>query len=149
MKFKERIYQQFHAALKDKVDSIKRSLVELKETGANETKSTAGDKHETALAMLQIEQENKRKQLKDAEELLLQFQKINPDIQSGPVMKGSLVKTSRGLFLVSAAAGKIELDGMTIIAVSALSPLGNKLMGLCAGASIEVNGIGYDIENIE
>jgi hypothetical protein len=42
---------------------LQQVLADLKESGANETKSTAGDKHETALAMLQIEQANTRGQL--------------------------------------------------------------------------------------
>ncbi len=45
---------------------LQQRLNDLKESGANETKSTAGDKHETALAMVQIEQANIRKQLEEA-----------------------------------------------------------------------------------
>ena len=63
MTFKERVYQQFLQLIKDKILSLETILNDLNESAKNETKSTAGDKHETALAMLQIEQENTRKKI--------------------------------------------------------------------------------------
>jgi hypothetical protein len=52
-------------------------LNELNDSAKNETKSTAGDKHETALAMLQIEQENTRNKLKEIKEQKLQLDRID------------------------------------------------------------------------
>jgi hypothetical protein len=46
------------------VAAVQKVLADLHHSASNETKSTAGDKHETALAMLQLEQENKRQQLR-------------------------------------------------------------------------------------
>ncbi|HRD58863.1 MAG TPA: hypothetical protein PK504_12485, partial [Ferruginibacter sp.] len=66
---KQKVYSHFANLLSQKMNELQNVLVELKETSSNETKSTAGDKHETALAMLQIEQANKRNQL---EQLMLQ-----------------------------------------------------------------------------
>lgn len=66
---KQKVYSHFANLLTQKMNELQNVLVELKETGSNETKSTAGDKYETALAMLQIEQANKRNQL---EQLMLQ-----------------------------------------------------------------------------
>ena len=53
-------------------------LADLKESGTNETKSTAGDKHETALAMLQIEQANINAQLSDALDKKAVLKKLIP-----------------------------------------------------------------------
>ncbi|MEO7835677.1 MAG: hypothetical protein ABIR50_10180, partial [Ginsengibacter sp.] len=66
MKLKQKIYNHYLNLINDKVVMLQKTLAELKESGTNETKSTAGDKHETALAMLQIEQANVCGQLQDA-----------------------------------------------------------------------------------
>ena len=64
MDFKQRVYEQCRQRIDEKISLLSHMLEELKESSSNETKSTAGDKHETALAMLQIEQENTGRQLK-------------------------------------------------------------------------------------
>ncbi|GAB2811684.1 hypothetical protein [Ferruginibacter profundus] len=148
MTLKQKIYDHYVQVIEDKVQLLQQVLADLKESGANETKSTAGDKHETALAMLQIEQANNREQL---EKLLLQkaaIGKINPAIVANIIVNGSLVKTNRGFLFVSIAAGKAVIDGNTVIALSPQSPLGMQLMGLQAGDKAEVNGNEYVIENI-
>ena len=118
-------------------------------SAANETKSTAGDKHETALAMLQIEQENTARQLR---ELLLQkltLDKIDPVISPITITIGSLVKTNKGYFYVSISLGKILVENLPIVAISAQSPLGRKLIGAKQFASIILNGNEFLIEGIE
>ena len=128
---------------------LQQVLADLKESGSNETKSTAGDKHETALAMLQIEQANTRGQL---QEVLLQksaLEKINPAISASVIVNGSLIKTDKGYFFMSIAAGKIEIDNYSIIALSPQSPLGKKMMGLHQSDIVEMNGITYIIEGVE
>ncbi|MBK7589408.1 MAG: hypothetical protein IPI22_14305 [Bacteroidetes bacterium] len=56
MTFKQKIFQEFLKQIEANIASYQYTLNELKHSMANETKSTAGDKHETALSMLQIEQ---------------------------------------------------------------------------------------------
>lgn len=128
---------------------LQKLLNDLKESGANETKSTAGDKHETALAMLQIEQANTRGQM---QEVLLQkaaLEKINPALSAQMIVNGSLIKTNRGYLFMSTALGKAIVEDFTVIALSPQSPLGQKLMGLKAGATAGINDIEYVIESIE
>jgi hypothetical protein len=54
MNWKETIYHTFLEKLNQQIDSFQFQLDELSESVLNETKSTAGDKHETALSMLQL-----------------------------------------------------------------------------------------------
>ena len=148
MLLKQKVYNHYQQVLKDKISALQAVLNDLKESGANETKSTAGDKHETALAMLQIEQANKRAQM---DELLAQkavMNKIDPTIQAAQVVIGSLVKTTGQYFLVSAALGKALVDGKNIIALSAQSPLGKILLGLKKGATASFNQTQFVIEEI-
>lgn len=66
MSFKEKVYQQYLQLVNDKIVSLQKILNELSDSAKNETKSTAGDKHETALAMLQQEQQNTSIKLSEA-----------------------------------------------------------------------------------
>ena len=129
--------------------ALQNVLADLKESGTNETKSTAGDKHETALAMLQIEQANIRAQLKEVQEQKAVLENINPSLSPALIVNGSLVNTDKGYLFLSTALGKATIDGITVIALSQHSPLGIQLMGLREGETTAINGNHYLIENIE
>jgi hypothetical protein len=149
MTLKQKIFDHYLLVVNEKVNLLQQVLNDLKESGANETKSTAGDKHETALAMLQIEQANKRTQL---QELLYQqaaLLKINPVLFASIIVNGSLVKTNRGYFFMSIALGKAVIEDKPVIALSPQSPLGQKLMGLKTGDTTAMNNTVYTIEKIE
>ena len=148
MQFKQKVYEHYRELLEDKILSLQKVLDDLKESGANETKSTAGDKHETALAMVQIEQANKRAQM---EQLLAQkavLNKIDPSIQSIQVVNGSLVKTQQQYFFISVALGKAIVGEKNIVALSAQSPLGKILMGLKKGNTASFNQTHFLIQEI-
>lgn len=148
MKFKQKVYQGYISSVDDKINALQHTLRELSESAKNETKSTAGDKHETALAMLQIEQENTRMKLQEASEQKWQLERINIELITPQITKGSLVKTIKGYFFMSIALGKITIEDITIIAISPQSPLGLKLMGLKEKDTAEINGIHYTVEDI-
>ncbi|MEN9522415.1 MAG: hypothetical protein RL065_792 [Bacteroidota bacterium] len=149
MKLKQKIYLVFIKMAKSKVQLLENRLNDLKESGANETKSTAGDKHETALAMVQIEQANIREQFNEALKQLNLLEKINIEIQSDKIINGSLVKTNKGYFFISIALGKAIVEENLVMALSSNSPLGMKLIGLKIGEQVEVNGNKYLIEAME
>lgn len=149
MNLKQKIYNHFFDVINDKVAMLQNVLADLKESGSNETKSTAGDKHETALAMLQIEQANIRGQLQEALIKKSALEKINPNASAQIIVNGSLIKTNRGYLWMSIALGKAEIENITVIALSPQSPLGQKLMGLKTGDVAAINNIEYIIESIE
>lgn len=149
MTLKQKIYNHYQAVINDKIRVLQKTLDDLKESGKNETKSTAGDKHETALAMLQIEQANTRQQLKEMIAQKDTLQKINPTITASIVLQGSLIKTNKGYLFMSVALGKAVVDGVAVIALSAQSPLGAKLMGLTVAGVATVNNNNYVVEGIE
>ena len=142
---KESIYRDFLQLARDKVAGLQRTLADLRESASNETKSTAGDKHETALAMLQIEQANVLRQLGEARDVLAVLEKLDYEQPGEVVGKGSLVTTDRGIFFLAAAVGKIN----TIISISPESPLGKVLIGKGVGSTVEVNKLNYRILFVE
>ena len=149
MKRKEKIHGHCLSLINDKISLLQQVLADLKESAGNETKSTAGDKHETALAMLQIEQANTRGQLEDVLQKKAALEKINPVSSAKQIVNGSLVKTNRGYLYISIALGKITTAGIDFIALSSQSPLGEKMIGLIVGDTVEMNGNFYIIEVIE
>ena len=146
---KEKIHGHCLNLINDKISLLQQVLADLKESAGNETKSTAGDKHETALAMLQIEQANTRGQLEDVLQKKAALEKINPVSSAEQIVNGSLVKTNRGYLYLSVALGKINTDGIDVIALSPQSPLGEKMIGLIVGDTVKMNGNFYIIEVIE
>jgi len=148
MTFKERIYESYLQMIESKIRLFQNNLDELKESSTNETKSSAGDKYETALAMIHIEQENTNQQLKEALKQKILFSKIDPAVTTEKFINGSLIKTNKGYFFLSLALGKTIVDGISVIALSPYSPLGQKLVGLRENDSVQMNGIHYIIENV-
>ena len=132
-----------------RITDVQKTLDDLRESIVNETKSTAGDKYETARAMLQIEQENVTKQMTELLEQKTQLEKLSMIDASDTVIKGSLVKTDRGHLFISIALGKIKVSDQTVVALSPQSPLGKQLMGLRTGENAMMNGVKYAVEGIE
>lgn len=149
MTLKQKIYNHYLHLIDEKVNMLQQVLADLKEIGANETKSTAGDKHETALAMLQIEQANTRAQLQEMLAQKAALEKINPMLAATMIVNGSLIKTNRGYLFMSIALGKAVIDNNAVFALSPQSPLGQKLIGLKAGDAAVINNVEYVIERIK
>lgn len=149
MTFKEKILQLYKQKVDEKISLLKKSYDELSESAANETKSTAGDKHETALAMLQIEQENTGRQLKESINQKSILEKIDPTLHTEETVRGSMVITNNGIFFMSIGLGKILVDDKTVIALSPESPLGIQLMHKKPGDAFHFNETNYTIESVE
>lgn len=148
MSFKQKVYEAFDQSLADKIAGLQSQLNDLKESAANETKSTAGDKYETALAMLQMEQDNLRRQLQEMMELQSQLRSAGREASSAEIKRGSLIKTNKGWLLLSVAAGKIMVDSTGITSLSPSSPLGKLLMGKSAGDTVLMNTVDYKIQEL-
>ncbi len=148
LSFKQKVYDRFSEVISNKVFSLQKTLQDLIESTRNETKSSAGDKYETARAMLQIEQDNVKKQLQHAFEQKAVYEKIDFNTGTEIIKKGSLVTTDKGYFLLSTSLGTIKVDGFLVIAISPQSPLGSKLIGLKISEQAFVNGITYTILSI-
>lgn len=145
---KQAVHQQCLLLLRKKQQELQAALKGLTESAANETKSTAGDKHETALAMLQIEQENTSRQLNHLLTQISILEAFDVSKHHTIISNGSLVSTNKGLFYVAVALGKIMVEETPVFILSLQSPLGNKLSGLQQGNNTELNGMKYTIEQV-
>lgn len=90
--------------------------------------------------MAQLEIEKNTKQLVEALHLKQIMEKVSLTKTETMVQLGSLVLTDSGRYYLSIAAGKLQHEEIDYFAVSLSSPIGNKLLGLSAGNTIEMNG---------
>jgi hypothetical protein len=148
MTFKQKIYQQYHQLVQDRIDVFKDMIVALTEDSKNDAKGSAGDKHETALSMMHIEQEKFNTKLKEVLTQKAVLDKIDASIVAETIVLGSLVKANGIYLYLSLALPKISVDGINVIALSPQSPLGNKLMGNQVAFTFEINTTTYIIEEI-
>ena len=148
MNLKEEVSNKCREMLDEKIASLKKILLDLQQSAANETKSTAGDKHETALAMLQIEQENTSRQLQVLLGQRLQLTQIDLSKKANIIGKGSLIYTNRGLIFIAIGLGKVQMDKTICLVISPTSPLGILLLTKKVSDTVQCNGIDYQIDQI-
>ncbi|MBA3665746.1 MAG: hypothetical protein H0W61_16305 [Bacteroidetes bacterium] len=149
MSTKELIYLKCVEIIESKISELREAQAAISEAAGNESKSTAGDKHETGRAMLQLEQEKLGNQLKELQEQEAELKKINPAHKMVKAAKGALVDTDKGFLFLSIGLGKIKTKEITAYALSLQSPLGAKLAGAKAKDKIEMNGVVYLIKEIQ
>lgn len=123
-------------------------IADLTEDAKNDAKGSAGDKHETALSMMHLEQEKLNQKLKEFLDTKSIFDSIDFEKTHSKVMVGSLVFANDIYFLVSVSLPKVELDGKTIFAVSPQAPLAQMLLGSVLNDEISVNNVSYTIKSI-
>ncbi|WP_177735805.1 MULTISPECIES: hypothetical protein [Flavobacterium] len=148
MTFKQKILQHHIVLLQDKIDVFRDMISGLAEDAQNDAKGSAGDKHETALSMMHLEQEKLSAKLKEAISQKAILEKIDGTLVTAKITVGSLIKANGMYLFMSAALPKITIDGTTVIALSPQSPLGNKLMGGTVGETFEINTSRYTIESV-
>jgi hypothetical protein len=149
MTFKQKIHQHYLQLVQDRIDVFKDMIAALTEDSKNDAKGSAGDKHETALSMMHIEQEKLNHKLREVLAQKSVLDKIDSTTISTTIIVGSLVKANGIYLYLSVALPKISVTGINVIALSPQSPLGNMLMGNSAGFSFEINGTKYLIEGLE
>ena len=149
MTFKQKIHAHYLQLVQDRIDVFKDMIVALTEDSKNDAKGSAGDKHETALSMMHIEQEKLNRKLREVLDQKTVLDKIDATAIAKTIIVGSLVKANGIYLYLSVALPKINVEGINIIALSPQSPLGSKLMGNSIGFTFEINGTKYLIETIE
>ncbi len=148
MTFKQKIQAHYLQLVQDRIDVFRDMIAALTEDSKNDAKGSAGDKHETALSMMHIEQEKLNTKLKEVLTQKAVLDKIDSLFVAETIILGSLVKANGIYLYLSLALPKINIDGINVIALSPQSPLGNKLMGNNVGFTFEINGTKYAIEEI-
>jgi transcription elongation GreA/GreB family factor len=148
MTFKQKIKQQHLVLLQDKIDVYQDMISGLSKDAQNDAKGSAGDKHETALSMMHLEQEKLTNKLKETIFLKEILEKIDDSKNSATITIGSYVKVNSMQLFISAALPKISIEDVTVLSVSPQSPLGSQLMGKKQGDIVVVNENSFTIHQV-
>ncbi len=113
----------------------------------SESKSSAGDKHETGRAMAQLEMEKLGGQYESARKLLLIANRLNYRKNQNTIAAGSLVLTDNFIYYISIGLGKVDFkfDEKEIYTISPASPLAQNILGLQKGNFYSLAGKKFQI----
>ncbi len=137
---KQLLLTAIRANLNQRKAAINQRLGDIMAGLQNETKSTAGDKHETGRAMLQIERENLGRQLAVVEQQELTIQRIAATKKLERAALGALIKTASGNYFLSISKGELKIENETYYAIGLGSPIGKLLLGKQKGDQFEFGG---------
>ena len=145
---KEKYIQECANYLLQKIKSINGILNETQSSANSDTKSSAGDKHETSRAMAHLENERLGGQMVVLQSQLEKIYSINPSAASPKVAFGSIVTCKSFTFFVSTGIGKIKQNGLDFFAIAKESPVGYNLINKTVGDTIKVGNITETIQRI-
>jgi len=148
MSLKEELYKACVVFVNKQAETIENIINSHKKSLQSETKSSAGDKHETGRAMLQLEMEKAGKQLVSIQTMKEILAKIDPKEHNKLACLGSIVVTNKMTYFLSISAGKINIEGENYFAVSVSSPIGRSLLGKSAGTEFVFNNVKDIIKEI-
>ncbi len=144
MQIKHRLLAHCQQYVNQRLDTVTRAMEEIRQALDEETKSTAGDKHETGRAMMQLEQEKLSTQMAEVQQLQKVLNRIKLEDLPPGIGEGSLVLTSQGNYFLAISAGKVEMEGKLFYLISLASPIGLALTGKKVGELVSFwqQGIG-------
>jgi hypothetical protein len=145
---KASLFEQCSQVVEKRYSKVKQTIADIDESLMEESKSSAGDKHETGRAMLQIDRENAGKQLFEIENLQSLLRKIDIRASSDYVRLGSLVYTNHGTYFISISIGAVIVGKTNYICVALHSPIGNLLAGKKKGDTFNFNNLEYKITQV-
>ena len=141
---KKILFNHCKTHLEKKMKVLEQLKKNLRKDLTYETKSSAGDKYETARAMIQLENEKLSNQIHEIE---LNYQKLNTikDFQtSKSISLGSIIFTDKENYYLAVAADSCKINSKVFYCISPKSPVGKLLIGKKINQSIRFN----DIESI-
>ena len=137
---KTKILKQLLALQADRIDELLLYQSDLSDALQSESKSTAGDKHDTIRAMIHLEQEKLQHQF---QEMQLQLQRLREISELNPLEQanfGALVETTSDLFVLGASLGKQVVDGRVIYCIGMEAPIAQAMLSKVIGDQLHFNG---------
>ncbi|TGV02213.1 3-oxoacyl-ACP synthase [Flavivirga rizhaonensis] len=148
LKIKEDLYLQCLDVINRRFQTVQNTINEIQVSLTSETKSSAGDKHETGRAMLQLEREKAGNQLAEIQKIKEILFKIDVSKTLKIVALGSIVYTSQANYFIAISAGELTIDGVQFYAISPSTPIGQLLKGKTVGEKIVFKGQKFTINQV-
>ena len=141
---KSEILNQLELKSQEITDAIKSAEI----SRDADSKSSAGDKHETSRAKIQTEIDQLSKQLFNAQKQKNDLLNIDTDHTNSVANIGSLVETNKGYFYISIGWGRIQMQNENYFVISLGSPIGLLLKNKKKGDSFQFRNREYCILNL-
>ncbi|WP_420571137.1 3-oxoacyl-ACP synthase [Kordia sp.] len=148
MSVKEQLYTACLDIVNARQATIQSTFTGIQEAMLSETKSSAGDKHETGRAMLQLEREKLGNQLAEIQKVKEILFKVDASSTVSQGCLGSVVYTSQANYFVSVSVGEITTNNSTFYAIATNTPIGKLLLGKKVGDTVTFRNQSFVIEKI-
>lgn len=146
---KKEFIQYLEAYFSEKALLIQKEIEQLRTDISSDTKSTAGDKHETSRAMAQLEMEKLGNQMLDYRQKIQWIKQLGLENSvSETIQTGSLIRLSNGWYLLGLGLGKIAYGNEHVFCISIKSPIGQQLFNKKKGQAIVFSGRELYVESI-
>ena len=144
-----KIRQEIEAAEASQAEA-RAAMEELSSSLGKETKSTAGDKHETGRAMVQREMEQAGERLARCEVMHAVASRLDLDRNRTSVGPGAIVVSGETRLLIGVGLGPFEVPGIgRFHAISADAPIAVALSNGRAGEQREFRGRSWGIQSVD
>lgn len=140
MNIKEELLNLCNDYVNQRLQNVEETISSNQKALQSETKSSAGDKHETGRAMLQLEMEKAGQQLQGITLMKEILAKIDVSKTSNIAHLGSIVETNIGSYFLSISSGQLVVADKKYFAVSVSSPIGKLLLGKKENEEVVFNG---------
>lgn len=145
---KQAFIQECIRHLREKLQAIEGEQSSLTADASAQGKSTAGDKHDTAMAMAHLAQEQNNQLLLTLTKQLQIYLQPQWRQTYSSIAPGSFVITDQGHYFILQAIGNIVFNGHVVHTLSIASPLGQKLLHKKAGDQIELGDRKFAIQGV-
>ena len=146
--FKQQVQESCQHLLKSKIKQLMDEEKSAKASAESDTKSSMGDKHETAREMVQQEREQIGKRIAESEKLLTDLLRMNENKKTHLIQPGSLVKCSMGWIYLTVSLGSIHVEDQKVNVISLESPFGKLITNKTKGDEVILNGKKIFIEDV-
>ncbi|MFC7356210.1 3-oxoacyl-ACP synthase [Jejudonia soesokkakensis] len=146
---KQHLLDHCKSTVEKRYQKITQTISDIQESLLEEDKSSAGDKHETGRAMLQIDRENAGKQLQEIENIQKVLPKIDVNATSDYARLGSLVYTDHATYFISISVGDVLVGKTHYLCVALHSPIGSFLSGKKKGDEFTFNAKMYKVTSVK
>lgn len=145
---KKKVITYLNQLLDKKMSIAIEQIASLKESRDSDGKSSAGDKYETGVEMIQQEIENAQRQIDQYKRQQIELQRAQAQSSTNIVSFGNLVTTTQGTYLLAIGIGEIKLEDTKCYCISTESPLGSTLLGKKQDDKVTFNNNVHTILNI-
>ena len=127
------------ALINNRIEGLVKGMAAAQLAANEETKSSVGDKYETARAMNQLEKDMLARQLAENKKELAAMMDVDVTGEYDEVKAGSLIRSAEMYFFILGGLGKMTVEGATVYVISPNAPLARSLMGKKTGDEIQFN----------